>query len=162
MTELDPSHFVAAVAIAPIGVILNGPSDWHEWLYEVQDAATKANIWTLIDPSSSTVPVDPIEPEFPPIPEDPTDIQHKVWTMKKSEYDTRHRQYINQTNRLREIDTVIKASINPNYRIYTQDKELKTVYSRLKALQDNIAPDDRAREHFITAQYEALKKTQKR
>jgi hypothetical protein len=159
---IDPMFTMAASAANPLTIVLNGPSNWYDWFFLIKDTADNADVWEYIDPSREEPMAVPERPVLPALPEVLDAEGKSTWTVQKAQFDYRLKEYNRVKTKLSELNTTILTSINSDFLTYFHDPAVTSVYDRLKALKDNVAPNDRGRELTVTAQYEALKKLQKR
>jgi hypothetical protein len=141
---------------------LNGPETWYTWLPHIKDAAKNAMVWEYIDPDTETPKAVPQEPVYPVLAAEPDAQQASIWIALKSDYDAKMKIYQRVMVAIGNVSNTVKATMNPDYQVFFEEEGIVTLYDRMRTLKKHIAPDDRARDMIITAEYEALKKNLKR
>ncbi len=144
-------------------VILDKPSDWHEWLFVIRNRALDTGIKHLIDPDLATEPPQLTEPTKP-TPKDVkfealglTDLnsaQIELFKILRDEYRIELVKYERKRVALTEIRQLIISTVTRTNLTYILDST--TPYQMLTALKLRIAPTDRARELEATRQYREL------
>ena len=152
-----------ASLITKTTVILERPSDWHEWLFIIRNRALDNNIEQLVNPDLATEPLRPTEPTKP-TPNDVkrganglTDLdapQIELYKLLREEYKMEFAKYERKRIALTEIRQFIISTVSRTNLTYIL--ELTTPWQMLTALKLRIAPTDRARELEAARQYREL------
>jgi hypothetical protein len=134
-------------------VILDKPSDWHEWISIINKKARDAKIEKLVDVDALEVPKALEEPEEPlvsAVNEDATTIydlkapsEQKLHQMAVHGYEKKLAVYEKKVAALVALGDYILATVTRQNLIYAIDKE--TLWHMLTALKLRVAPLDRIR-----------------
>lgn len=144
-------------------VILEKPSDWHEWLFIIRNKALDNGIEQLIDPDLATEPPKLTEPTKP-TPQNVkfdalgiTDLNNKeieLFKILRDEFRMDTAKYERKRIALTEIRQLIISTVSRTNLTYIL--ESTTPWQMLTALKLRIAPTDRARELEAARQYREL------
>lgn len=146
--------------IAKPTCMLSPSTDWKEWYYIIQQAAKHLDVWELCNPGSANAPAGKLTKPGPPTSsvelEDMTDEEYNKFEQKEKAYLIKEKAYEAQHNKLGQINNLIMLSLAPTNFVYIEDKD--SVYEKLKALKDNLAPNDMARRMLVRTKYQTLYK----
>lgn len=149
-----------------VTIILNGQSDWDEWLEVTKTAAQPHDIWKYIDP---TTPKDELpkltEPDEPKAQDidstknqlsdlDPAD--HDIYRIHYQRYLHDLDDYRRQRKALQAFKARIQESVSRNIITYTFNCE--TPHEVIVKLRTRFAPTDETREQEMLVQYRKLQK----
>jgi Reverse transcriptase (RNA-dependent DNA polymerase) len=146
-------------------VILDTPTDWHEWLFFVEKKAHEANIAEHINISTETGPTalkEPTRPSYQDVKEGATKltelgpVELSMYNILRDEYKTDLSSYEKKRKALIELVDLILSTISRQNLTYVLDK--KTPWEMLTALKLRVAPTDRVRKLELIRQYQELKK----
>lgn len=160
---------MASLTTKPTTVILEGPSDWYEWLFVIRNKALDSGIEQLIDPDQAIEPLRLTEPTKP-TPQSVkfdalgvTDLdatQLELFKILRDEFKMDFAKYERKRIALTEIRQLIISTISRTNLTYILKST--TPWQMLRALKLRIAPTDRARELEVTRQYRELQTPPKR
>ena len=153
-----PQHSSATVGMQRVTrtpAYLFKPEDWIPWLFQYQDTANAANVWIHCDPSKPHVPLEdePARPARPAAGATPEDI--KLYTLDRADWEHDYRIWKRKEDTLKSILTDIPTTISKNH--LPLIKNHHTVWGRLHALSEHLAPSDPTRKHELRRQYEDVR-----
>ena len=162
MASTGPSY-----APSVVGVILDVPADWDEWIAMIKANALDMDVWAHMDSTQKNEPALPIKPK------EPTPIEVRAnstlltltgedlskYRILRDEYKTNLAEYKEKDHAITEVKKLIRKTVSRRNLIHLEDKS--TAYQMLQALQTRLAPTDRARKIDLTRQYNELKRTPK-
>jgi hypothetical protein len=147
-------------------VILDKPSDWHEWISIINKKTRDAKIEKLVDVDALEAPKALKEPEEPlvsAVNEDATTIydlktpsEQKLHQIAVHGYEKKLAVYEKKVAALMALGDHILATVTRQNLIYAIDKE--TPWHMLTALKLRVAPLDRVRCLELIQQYRELQK----
>ena len=153
------------IASTEATVILEKPSDWHDWLLLVRMKAIQLAVDEYIDPDLA------IEPDLPtkPVRPSPADVMEAAVSIHTldAEQMSIYRQLVDDYKiDLAEYTRISEGLGNTLYFIvsttarqhFTFIEGLKTPYSMLSALKKRLAPTDRARELEVIGRCQEIKR----
>ena len=142
----------AAPATQKVVIVLNGPTDWDEWIGIVKIKAKTGEIWKYMDSSTEKTAIPALqEPDFP-MPADVNNQKIRIADLtpdKKEELQTLRQQYKKKSKKYEQQKTAlanlkihIQETISHSYLQYTLKCE--NTYKMLAALKQCIASTDQA------------------
>jgi len=156
---------MTTTAESKINLILDKPSDWIQWYFVVQDTAKNNEVWEYIDPSTKKDALPKLETPKRPTPADvrttATSVaqldQHQLTAYNQlyAEYKDDLRVHQRKKQAINDISNYIVRSTSVAYLPLIEG--LDTVYERLQALKNALAPTTSGRKHDVLIQYTALK-----
>ncbi|KAF2732404.1 hypothetical protein EJ04DRAFT_554052 [Polyplosphaeria fusca] len=131
---------------------LNKPEDWISWLFQYEDLATAAGVWTHCDPSKPYNALEdaPLRPTRPS--SDATADQIKLYSLDRSDWEHDYRIWKRKEETLTAILTDIPTTISKNFILLIKNEH--TVWGRLHALHQHLAPSDSTRKRELRQQWE--------
>ena len=109
-------------------VILDNPSDWHEWLFVIRNKALDKGIEHLIDPDLATEPTQLTEPKKPTSQDVKFDVlsftdldhgQFELFKILRDEYKTDLAKYERKRTALTEIRQLIISTVSYEFDLYS-------------------------------------------
>ena len=136
-------------------VYLNKPEDWISWLFQYEDLATAAGVWTHCDPSKPYIALGeaPARPARPAAGVSAEDI--KLYAFDRSDWEHDYRIWKRKEETLTAILTDIPTTINKNHIPLIKNKH--TAWERLHALSEHLAPSDPTRKRELRQQWDDVR-----
>ncbi len=142
----------AAPATQKVVIILNGPTDWDEWIAIIRTKAKLGDIWKYVDPSTEEAALPAFEEPVFPMPKDInaekttiatlTAVEKEELQALRHEYKRKIKKYEQQQAALANLEVHIQETISRPYLQYTIESQ--TPYEMLTALKQHITSTDRA------------------
>ena len=145
-------------------VILDGPSDWDEWIFLINSKAQDGDVESPIDLNATEEPPrlrEPTEPEITHVKAAATSLadlsagEREMYKILRDEYRTKLARYERKRVALIDIKNHILSTVSRQNLSYILDKQ--TPWQILTALQKRLAPTDCARKIELTRRYFELK-----
>ncbi|KAM4064183.1 hypothetical protein HRG_012623 [Hirsutella rhossiliensis] len=140
------------------GTVLNGPSDWKQWISIIKKFASSHDLWDVLNPAIQGKPVlqKPVEPTFRLINADASDLadlsseEFRRLEFLHTQYRSKLQGYRDQVKALASLQQHIVKTIG-NY--YSTIAEEHDVAKQLSLLQARVAPTDWALEREVLQRY---------
>jgi hypothetical protein len=145
-----------------ISVVLKEPGDWDEWMLIIKSMAKRGNVKEFVNLNAS----EPKELERPEIPTfrtvkpdavslaDLDQNQQKQLAMLREDFKEISRTYREKREAMDNIDQHIMTTVDRQNILYLDGAD--TVYQKLIALKERLAPTDRARKLEVKRKYRNL------
>ncbi|KAF2688977.1 hypothetical protein K458DRAFT_465626 [Lentithecium fluviatile CBS 122367] len=156
-TESDP-------ATTRITVVLDKPSDWHNWLFIRQDSAQRSDLWQYVNPDIAADELselkEPVEPKLTDYKEgaeslgslSADDRESYKWDYKR--YRERYTTWSRKSRALADFNSEISKTVAKRHLYLLWSKS--TPYERLVTLKQHLAPTDATRRRELIGKYAAL------